>query len=103
MLDGCCPISEFIKNLDKVMFLENEADIILHGHGHDYDDISLMRCLRQGCVEICEGKKEQDEPYRWFGGVGRQHGFVLEPGKHYQQDHSVICYDPGNIHSIFHS
>ncbi|MBP5222264.1 MAG: MBL fold metallo-hydrolase [Lachnospiraceae bacterium] len=102
MLDGCCPISEYIENLDKVMFLENEADIILHGHAHDYDDISLIRCLRRGCVEICEGKTEQDEPYPWFGGVGRQHRFALEQGKHYQQDHSVICYDPENIHSIFH-
>ncbi len=96
-LDGCLKMSEFVKALDKVMFLEEKADVILHGHARDFDDISLMRCLRQGAVEICEGRTEEDPPYEWFDGVGKQHPFRLEEGKHYQQDGSVICYDPGNI------
>lgn len=96
-LDGCLPISEYVKKLDDVMFLENEADFILHGHANDYDDISLMRCLRQGCVEISEGKTADDEPYKWFGGIGKQHHFALEPGKKYSQEHSVICYVPENV------
>ena len=96
-LDGCLPISEFVKELDKVMFLEQEADLILHGHANDYDDISLLHCLRQGCSEICEGKSADDEPYHWFGGVGKQHHFALDPGKKYAQEHSVICYMPENV------
>ena len=92
-LDGCLPLEEYVKELDKVMFLENEADVILHGHSQGFDDISLMRCMRDGIVEICEGKTENDMPYEWFGGVGKQHPFKLEEGKEYQpQDHSVICY-----------
>ena len=86
-------LAEFVKALDKVMFLEEKADRILHGHAQDFDDISLMRCLRQGAVEICEGKIENDPPYHWFGGVARQHPFKLEAGKEYSQPESVICYN----------
>ncbi len=91
-LDGCLPMDEFVKELDKVMFLEDKADFILHGHARDYDDISLMRCLRQGAQEICDGKTENDLPYNWFGGVAKQHPFKLLEGKQYQQADSVICY-----------
>ncbi len=94
MLDGCLEMEDFVKELDKIMFLENEADLILHGHARDYDDISLLRCVRNGCVEICEGKTEGDEDYHWFDGVAKQHHFKLEEGKRYQQEDSVICYNP---------
>ena len=30
-LDGCPEMSDFVKALDKVMFLEDKADLILHG------------------------------------------------------------------------
>lgn len=93
-VDGALKMEDFVKSLDSVMFLEKEADFILHGHARDFDDISLMRCLRQGAVEICEGKTQDDKPYEWFGGVGRQHQFALEKGKHYSQTDSVICYTP---------
>ena len=96
-LDGCLPISEYVKELDKVMFLEERADIILHGHAQDYDDISLLRCLRDGCAEIAAGQTADDKPYEWFGGVGKMHLFKKVPGKHYQQKDSVICYNPENV------
>ena len=91
-LEGCPSMGDYVKELDKVMFLEKEADFILHGHATDFDDISLMRCLRSGAVEICEGKTENDLPYQWFGGEAKQHPFKLEEGKKYQQLESVICY-----------
>ncbi len=69
-LDGCPQMADFVKALDKVMFLEDKADLILHGHARDFDDISLMRCMRQACVEIAEGKTDDDEIYNWFDGVG---------------------------------
>ena len=95
MLDGCSPMEEFIKNLDRLMFLEDKADFILHGHARDFDDISLMRCLRQGALEISEGKTSDDEPYEWFGGIAKQHHFKLAEGGHYSpHDSSVICYRP---------
>ena len=96
-LDGCLPLRAFVKELDKVMFLTERADIILHGHARAEDDISLLPCLRRGVQEICDGKMENDQPYRWFDGVDRQHAFACEPGKRYQQEDHVICYRADNI------
>ena len=96
-LDGCLPLHEFVKELDRVLFLTGEADIILHGHARQEDDISLLPCMRRGIEEICAGKKEDDRPYEWFGGVDRQHAYACEPGKAYQQDDHVICYRADNV------
>ena len=96
-LDGCLPLRAFVKELDKIMFLEDRADIILHGHARDADDISLLRCMRNGIAEICEGKTQNDRPYRWFGGEDMQHPYQCDPDRHYQQDDHVICYRADNI------
>ena len=96
-LDGCLPLDRFGEELDKVLFLEGKADIILHGHAHDADDISLLRCLRAGVQEIVDGKTEGDLPYSWFGGTDLQHPFPCEPGKRYQQEDHVICYRACNV------
>ncbi len=96
-LDGCLTMRAFAKELDKVMFLQDRADVILHGHAREEDDISLMRCLRDGALEICEGKTEQDMPYKWFGGTDLQHPFRCDPDRRYQQEDHVICYRACNI------
>ena len=59
-LDGCLTMKQFLGELDQVMFLQERADTILHGHAHDTDDISLLRCMRDGVKEICMGMTEQD-------------------------------------------
>ena len=79
------------------MLLRDRADIILHGHAHDPDDISLLACLRRGVEEICEGKTDRDLPYNWFGGTDLQHPFACDPDKQYQQADHVICYRKANI------
>ena len=96
-LDGCLPMREFLKELDRVMFLQERADIILHGHARDEDDISLLRCMRDGVQEICDGKTDGDRPYTWFGGTDLQHEYRCDPGRHYSQEDQVICYRAGNI------
>ena len=96
-LDGCLSISAYVKELDKILFLEKKADIILHGHAHDPDDISLLRCLRKGAMEICEGITGNDKPYKWFGGTDLQHPFACDPDKKYQQEDHVICYRKNNV------
>ncbi|MBR6711103.1 MAG: MBL fold metallo-hydrolase [Selenomonadaceae bacterium] len=98
-LDGCLPMKQFLKELDRVMFLEERADVILHGHAHDADDISLLRCMRNGVEEICMGMTDQDLPYQWFGGTDLQHPFRCDPEKHYQQEDHVICYRACNVDS----
>ncbi len=96
-LPGCSPMADFVQSLDRILFLEERAGRILHGHASDFDDISLMRCLRDGAAELAAGKTENDLPYPWFGGVGRQHPFVCRPDRRYAQDHHVICYDPRTV------
>ena len=96
-LDGCLPLHDFVRALDEVMFLQDKADIILHGHARDADDISLMRCMRDGVAEICAGKTQGDRPYRWFDGEDLQHPFRCDPDKHYQQSDHVICYRADNV------
>ena len=90
---GATKMDEFVKSLDRIMFLEEKADFILHGHANDFDDISLLRCVRQGALEICNEKTQDDKPYNWFGGIALQHPFSLEEGKQYSQTDSVICYN----------
>lgn len=91
-LDDSLPMIEVLANFDRIMFLEACADVILHGHAHDFDDISLLRCLRNGVAELCEGRTQNDQPYQWFGGTDKMHHFNCLPRKHYQQDDHVICY-----------
>ena len=92
-LDHSLPMEELVKNLDRIMFLENEADYILHGHSGGLDDISLMRCVRNGAEEICMGKNERDSDYRFFSGLAKQHPFECMADKEYQQNDHVICYN----------
>ena len=96
-LDGCLPMCAFLRELDRVMFLQERADIILHGHARAEDDISLLACLRDGVEEICEGKTAGDQPYHWFEGTALQHAFRCDPDRHYQQNDHVICYRADNI------
>ncbi len=91
-LDHSLPMAELVKNIDRIMFLEKEADRILHGHSQGFDDISLMRCLRNGAQEICDGKTDKDGDYHFFGGKAKQHPFECLPDKKYQQNDHVICY-----------
>ena len=93
-LEGCAPMDVYVKNLNRIMFLEEKADRILHGHADDYDDISLLCCLRNGAEEICRGKTENDTAYHYFGGEARQHPFVCLPDRFYQSPYHVICYKP---------
>ena len=96
-LDGCAPMDELVRNLDRIMFLEQKADRILHGHADGFDDISLLRCLRNGADELSRGMTENDTPYRYFGGEVRQHPFACLPDRHYQSSQHVICYDPAAL------
>ena len=96
-LDGCLPMHSFLKELDRIMFLRDRADIILHGHAGDADDISLLPCLREGVRELCDGETSQDLPYQWFGGTDLQHPFRCDPSKSFQQQDHVICYRAENI------
>ena len=93
-LDHSIPMSYFLISLDRIMFLEDKADKILHGHAHDFDDISLMRAVRDGAYEICNEITADDPDYQYFGGTVKQHPFKCKPDRVFQQPDHVICYDP---------
>ena len=96
-LGGCLSIEKALESLERVLFLENEADRILHGHAFDFDDISLMRCMAKGLREILDGKTDRDMPYHFFGGDCLQHPFETVEGKQYSQADSVIVYREENV------
>lgn len=87
-LEDSLPLSELVKNLDAIEWVTEKADRILHGHARDFEDISLFRVLRDSALEpvhqVGHEISDADEPYRWFGGVDKQH--LMTDGK------GVICY-----------
>lgn len=97
MLPDCKPLTEIVKEFDRLLFLEKEADYVLHGHSRGYDDISLMRAMRNGIQEIIDGKTKDDKEYKWFGGVDRIHLYNAVKGKKYQQEDHAIVYNENNI------
>jgi hypothetical protein len=83
-LEESSKLKVLLNNLDKIMYVTKEADYILGGHAHGFDDISLIMKLREGVADLIETKGLGDKDYEWFGGVDKQHPY--EDGK------SVICY-----------
>ncbi|MDI9483359.1 MAG: MBL fold metallo-hydrolase [Bacillota bacterium] len=83
------PLKTFLVNLDKISWVTEKADKILHGHAQDFDDISLFDELRSGIKELIEtkgkGKTRNSTKYKWFGGIAKQYPFG--------SDTSVICYN----------
>lgn len=90
-LDHSLTIRELISNLEKIMYVKEKADKILHGHAQNYEDISLLTELYLGAKELVEHPEciEQDKEYVWFGGVDKQHAFG--------DGNKVICYRKDNI------
>lgn len=95
MLKHSLSLAEYAKSVDRILFLKDKADRLLHGHTAGFDDISLLTCLRDGVQEILDGKTENDKDFKWSGGTCRQHNFKVLEGKEYSQtDEYVIYYKP---------
>lgn len=92
-LPECLPIRELAANLERLLFLEQEADYILHGHASDFDPITLMRALYEGTISLAEGRTEKDWEYKWFGGMSMQHPFTIPEDDPQNPGYHVICYD----------
>ena len=91
-LEDSLPLKDVLASFDRLLFLEERADVILHGHAQDFDDISLLRCQRNGLVELCEGRTQNDEVFEWFGGKDMKHHFTVLEGRKYVCDENIICY-----------
>jgi len=85
-LHHCTSLEIYKNNLEKIMYLLDEADTILHGHTREFDDISLITDVYTAVCEILDGNTTGDEPYKWFGGEGKTHPIPKNNG--------VICFNP---------
>lgn len=92
-LPDCASLRETLQNLERLDFLKERADKILHGHAREFDDISLMSSLENGFRDLINQHGTEissvDPDYKWFGGMAKQHFF--------DDEGSVICYQIGNI------
>ncbi len=92
-LDGCLSLREYLKNLERLDFLKERADFILHGHSRCIEGIELFDRVEKGIRELVEQKDmevtEKDEDYHWFDGVDKIHV--------YDSEGNAICYRKDNI------
>ena len=92
-LDGCISLRQYIKNLERLDFLKERADYILHGHTRELEDIALFDMVEKGIKELLDQTDmkvtEKDADYKWFGGIAKIHV--------YAPDGSAICYQRDNI------
>lgn len=88
-LEECMPLSKFFENLTEISFVKDKADLILHGHAQNFDEIKLYDELLSGVKDLLETKGKGDETfdyeYKWFKGRCRHHAFG--------DGESVICYN----------
>lgn len=87
-LDESLPLKKYLENLNKISWVTEKADRILHGHAQGFDDISLYNEIHSAIEEILEtrgnGTTRQSTDYKYFGGIAKQYPF--------DSNGSVICY-----------
>ena len=81
-------LAQLVESLNKIEWVTQKADRILHGHNRDFDNISLFYTMRDCALELINQHghevSDADEPYEWFGGVDKKHPLKDKSG--------VICY-----------
>ena len=55
-LEESLPLRIFLENLNRISWVTEKADRILHGHAQGFDDISLFDELKSGIKELIETK-----------------------------------------------
>lgn len=95
-LEGCSSLTKYLKALERLDFLKDRADYILHGHTRVPEDISLFDMVERGIRELVNQTDsevtDKDDDYKWFGGIAKIHV--------YNPDGSAICYQPKNIRDV---
>ena len=98
-LDESLPLREALANLDRIAWVKDRADRILHGHARGFEDISLFDRLREGLRQLCEQTdtqvSDEDADYIWFGGKALQHSFDGDSVIIYTRDKLKIDMAPG--------
>ena len=58
----------------------HKFDRVLTGHASGFEDKAILDALLAGCDDLLHGRREQDQPYRYFGGECLQHPLSPRPG-----------------------
>ena len=86
-LDESLSLAETLKNLERIAWVKEKADHILHGHAQGFESITLYDEMTNGIRELVNQHgteaTDKDEEYSWFGGKALQHRFA---------ENSVIVY-----------
>jgi len=81
-LDHSLPIAELLETLRAVKKNHGQDfDYVLHGHAKEAREASVLDWLIKGCEDILAGRRKNDQPYTYFGGVCRQHAISDVPGE----------------------
>lgn len=81
-LDESMPIRELQATLLSLKAQHGAAfDRVLTGHAKDFRDASIVDQLLGGCQRLLAGRRETDQPYRYFGGECLQHPITEVPGE----------------------
>ena len=83
------PMKEIVEQLDKVMWVREKADRILHGHAQDWEPIELLTMMRNAAAEILTADTSKDPDYQWFDGTDKHHP--------YDEGRATICYREANL------
>lgn len=91
-LKGCIPMEEMVQNLIRLRPLTEEADMILHGHSVDRNDISLLDFLVKGAQEIIDGETKEDTIVKIGRSNVMRHTFKVDENGVFNSDEHFIFY-----------
>lgn len=73
-LDSCTSMEDFYLALQRLDFIRDDYDYILHGHAQEFEDASLYEEQMAALKEVIDGKNTaMDEDYSYYGGLCKIH------------------------------
>lgn len=86
------PMEEMAKNLKRLCPLMSEADLILHGHSTEENDISLLPAVINGAEEIIAGNTQDDTMIKIGGNKVMRHTFKVDENGTFNSSEHFIFY-----------
>ncbi len=91
-LEHSTSMEEMVKNLKRLTPLMNGADIILHGHSVEKNDVSLITALIKGAEDIIDGRTENDFSVKIGGTDVMKHPFSVDENGTFNSTEHFIFY-----------
>jgi hydroxyacylglutathione hydrolase len=85
-LNECSSLEDFYIALQRLNFIRNDYDYILHGHAKGFEDASLYEKHMAAVKEVIDKvNADTDQDYTYFGGICKIH---------YSSDDVAVVYNP---------